>query len=625
MHVPVPKYNLRLFVLYVLGSLAAVFYLPTLVPLKPTVSASYVFGYNNRAGVVLVLLLVALGAIWTNGLGLQFLAPSKSRNIPAKTLVFALLIISICCFAMYMLAGRFGGFGESSYEIDRVWQLSQGKTPYVDFEWPFGAGLLYGPLLLGRLIHLSVVPAYYLFWGLSFLGGTVVLYLAVNLIDYPSEHKKTIFLLLFFAGLLSVVNMGTHYTFLRYSTPLLFILLVQNLLRRSDSRSQYLSVFLAIFFTALLLLISPEIAVAHAFACICVFVWSRPRTSQQQFLLLPILAVALAVVLGIASKFHVFATMKASGGGADSFPIGFAPHILLFFAALFLCACYLFRRLSVSSIHDNTIGLIAFSIPMMAAALGRCDLLHVVWNAQGIFLASLIYASNLKRGWKWCRTAYLLFAIVYPGILSIQAYAGQMATIASEQLRDRGDNSHLRSILINLAERTIQHFPGPDRRSSLETKLVKAERPAVPQSFRISSVYPSWHGRVFAPAGYRPHGDGFGSDLSDDVDYGYFEGFENANTTDALQEKLTELKNRPGSAILLPASFFDNRCKVNPSGMRRGISLNWGFPYIGRAVHVENVRKPVCDYIQSQYVLEDKPTLDNFDYGLWVNKASDAH
>jgi len=55
----------RWFPIYALGGLVAIFYLPTLVPMAPTASPSYVFGYNNRAGVVILLLVVAIGAIWT--------------------------------------------------------------------------------------------------------------------------------------------------------------------------------------------------------------------------------------------------------------------------------------------------------------------------------------------------------------------------------------------------------------------------------------------------------------------------------------------------------------------------------------------------------------------------------
>ena len=56
------------FLVYVLLSLLAISFVPKLVPSEPSASDSYLFGYNNRAGIILLLLLVAVGVIWTRGL-----------------------------------------------------------------------------------------------------------------------------------------------------------------------------------------------------------------------------------------------------------------------------------------------------------------------------------------------------------------------------------------------------------------------------------------------------------------------------------------------------------------------------------------------------------------------------
>ena len=133
MNQDVRAYSKRLWDAYVIGSLAAIFYLPTLVPLRPTASDSYVFGYNNRAGIVLLLLLTAIGAIWKKGLNIQLLPSGNSQPVPKKYLIWSLLATTCGCLVMYAFAGQFGGFGESSYEIDRIWLLSLGKIPYVDF------------------------------------------------------------------------------------------------------------------------------------------------------------------------------------------------------------------------------------------------------------------------------------------------------------------------------------------------------------------------------------------------------------------------------------------------------------------------------------------------------------
>ena len=137
---------------------------------------------------------------------------------------------------MVLFAGRFGGILESSYEIDRVWLLSQGKVPYIDFEWPFGVFFLYGPLWLTKILHLSVIQSYDLFWTLASVAGIGLLFATVNLVDYASKRKTPIFLLLYTATPFSIGLMGTHYTMLRYATPFLFILLICKVSSRGKGR-----------------------------------------------------------------------------------------------------------------------------------------------------------------------------------------------------------------------------------------------------------------------------------------------------------------------------------------------------------------------------------------------------
>lgn len=198
-----PSFDRRLFLAYAVISLAAILYLPSLVPLPPSASDSYLFGYNNRVGIVLLLFFVAIGSIWTKGMNLRLSTTGAAHPIPLRFLIISLVMVLSGCLVMYMLAGRFGGFGESSYEIDRAWLLSQGKIPYVDFEWPFGVALLYGPLLFHQLLSISIVQAYYLFWLFNCLSGTLILFAVVNSVDYPTDSRKTIYFLLFTAWFFS--------------------------------------------------------------------------------------------------------------------------------------------------------------------------------------------------------------------------------------------------------------------------------------------------------------------------------------------------------------------------------------------------------------------------------------
>jgi hypothetical protein len=612
-------FNLRFFLCYVAVGLAAIFYLPSLVPLRPTASDSYLFGYNNRAAVVLLLMLVTIAAIWTKGLNLKLPASGASLPVPRKTLLISLVAVLAGCLAMYLLAGRFGGFGESSYEIDRAWLLSQSRIPYVDFEWPFGVALLYGPLLFSRLLSIGIVPAYYLFWALNCLLGTVLLFAVVNRIDYPTKSKKFIYLILFCSWFLSILNMGTHYTLVRYTCPLYFILVVHRIIKGAGAGSKAYGTLLAVAFTAVLLLISPETAIAYAFASICVFALAYSNWKGVNLGIFAGLIAALGAVFLAAMKLHVLDTVRASGGGADSFPISFAPFMLLFFAAVFLCACYVYLRLTQRHIDDNTVGLVAFSIPMLAAALSRCDPGHVLMNGLGIFLASMFYASNHRTAWKWYRAVFVVVLILLSAISGTWFYLPSLARCGFNILSESNNGSQISRSLTYLGRIYIAEFANPTKRAKWEKTLENAHLVGVPKTVDLSSIYPSWHGTFLAPFGYKPNG--FGTYLSNQVDYGHYEGFENANTVEAIHVKLTEIKRHPEKALLLP-DHFESYCQINIPAERREISVLFAFPYLGRAVHTESVRQPICDYISAQYELGQGPTPENFEYGLWVAKSA---
>ena len=600
--------------------MAAIFYLPTLVQTAPAMSASYNFGYNNQVGVVLVLLLVAIGAV-LNQRSESATMHTRSFSICSSENPYrALIAVLLGCLVMVVFAGRLGGFGESTYFIDRAWMLSQGRIPYVDFEWAYGVSFLYVPDLLHHLLHLDIVQAYYLFWVFNFLLGTVLLFSVVNMVDYPTKSKQTIFLLLYGSSFLSIVCMGINYTYLRFTCPLFFILVVHKLLNRSGSKSRVYAALLSVAFTIILLLISPEIALAHAFACVCLFLLPAPGRNGRFLAVFAGLLLALMVVFCTALKLHVLDSIKVNGKGADSFPVIFAPHILLFFAALFVCACYVFRRCLERSIQDNTIGLIAFSVPMLAAALGRCDPGHVLVNGEGVFLASMFYVSNYKAAWKLYKTAFVVFLIIIQSYSGMSLYVPLLKQVGKIVLGESNSNSIIIRSITYIGRQSITKFGSASKQAML--KAVIANPPLVyTDRVDLNSLYPLWHGTFLAPYGYRPNG--FGTYLSNQVDYGHYEGFENANSLDAIHVKLAEIKSHPEKALLLP-EHFEDICHFNSPLEKHVIGDLFDFPFIGRAVHPNSICQPICDYILARYRLLQEPTPQYFGYGLWIVKPVEA-
>lgn len=568
----------RLFGAFIVFSLLAVFYLPYFVPVPPSATESYIFGYSNRLGILLLLLLVSLGAIWTRGLKLAFVSNEESAWVPLRYLWYFLFIEFAGCAAMYFKVRRFGGVAEAAYEVQRIWLLSRGKVPQIDFEWTYGPGLLYVPLWIHRYLHLSISDAYYLFWVVASLVGIILLYITLNVVDYRTGKKAEIFVLLGISWLLCIPSLGVNYSGLRFVTPLLFILLLYRM-SRSEGRVAYAGAcVLAPVFTAVLFLISPETAIALAFACSIVLYLEMPSTLRVSAVFCYFISLAgLALVIAASYKFHMLDSVLYAGGGANSLPMIVAPVTLLFFAATFICACYLFRRTLRNGPRDNTVAIVVFSIPMTFAALARCDPAHILGNGLGILIATFFYAGGFPRMWKLYRVAFITAFIVLNGL-----------TVGIFSLIYRAGPSRL----------------------------------LLPEKANLASLYPESRGLMSdgifeAPFGYTPNGGAVY--LSPQIDYGYYPELADANTPDAIHRTINELRQHPQRGLLL-ANNFTNICRTYPGIEREFLSLLLASPYWARPAHTQSVREPLCNYIVAHYYLAEPATPETFRYALWIPK-----
>ena len=93
--------------LYAVMSLVAILYVPYFFSPRPSASDSYVFGYNNRLGVALLLFFSITGAIWTKGCGINLRSAAATKNISFRTWICVGITLT-GCIAMILYAGRFG-------------------------------------------------------------------------------------------------------------------------------------------------------------------------------------------------------------------------------------------------------------------------------------------------------------------------------------------------------------------------------------------------------------------------------------------------------------------------------------------------------------------------------------
>ena len=468
---------------------------------------------------------------------------------------------------------------------------------------------------------------------LASVAGVGLLFALVNLVDYPTEHKTTIFLLFYAGNLLSILQMGTHYTLVRYTCPLLFILILYKMGSRGERLGAEIqtkagATILALCFTGCLLLLSPEMAIAHAFACVLLFFPHKSPISaipMRPPLYLSMLG-GLVAIFGFAFKVHVFDTMLASGGGADSFPIPFSIAVLFFFAVVFICACAIVKRWSQPTLNDNSLALILVSIPLLAAALGRCDPEHILFNGMGFILAASFYFSSFPRQWKLYRNCFFASMILIPGVSGIWRVAPVMGGIALRTLAEDSLPGHSKGLIAKTAAFAVLHMPPSATKTKQLARLQKIQQLVTPQTIDFAAIYPGSNASgptaVFqAPFGYKPNG--VGSYLSDRIDYGYYEGVENANTRDAVSRKINELAAHPERPLLLQEHYTD-ACELDPQAERKEISVLFFFPYTARVSHPENVHQHLCSYISDHYTLAQPPVLENFRYGLWAPKARTA-
>jgi len=280
-----------------------------------------------------------------------------------------------------------------------------------------------------------------------------------------------------------------------------------------------------------------------------------------------------------ARSVHIFDTLISDGSGADSFPIFIAPTILLYIGSAFLCFCLLYRQIVKGDLQGSNLGIIVVSIPMMVAALGRCDPGHIFWNGLGIFLASMFYVSNSSAAWRRYR---LWFSLVLVGIPWLAGFAVSRVVARTSDPREQ----------LQRSEATDPHL--------------------------LDKTFPTWKAGFFAPFGFDPNGTG--TVLSPRIYYGYFDPFVNHSAVGSIQVTVREVDSDPERALILPAEF-QNHCQTNPSGQQVAMSVVFGFPYLGHAVHTESLRKPICDYIVAHYEVQQPADYRSFDYGLWTRKS----
>jgi hypothetical protein len=561
------RWTIARWTIFAASALTAIFVVPQFVPVTPSISPSYIFGYSNHTGVLLLLGFLVLAGVFSSGLQVEFQRAASPTRIPKQILWIWMAVFAVAGTAMCFLVRGLHGFEESAYLIDRIKMLAMGERPFKDFEFAYGVLFLYCPRAMMAL-NLTAVQSYFVFWLLCLLAGVWLLYQTLNMLDYPTQRTVEIFHLFCLFSLTAVVCTGVNYTFLRFLPAPYFALLIQRIDRRKGSHNRTLAMLASVVFTAVLLVISPEIALAYSVGSACYFLFfgRRDKRSIAEYFSLLILDAALLLTWG---RLGAFATLKAFGSGGFNLPIVPGPHILSFLFVCGLVSFFVASRLRGGSRGDGTLMVVAVSAGTLFAALGRCDIGHVGFAAIGILLVGTILASNFPRLWDMYRIAFIVLFVFIPAVL------------------------------------TLALFP---------LALAERKAPVDPNQIKPCLVLYAASGPTLAPFGYSLNCEP--QVRSGAIDPGYFYGLDNVLTPGSVDRKISEMRDHPGQNLLLPNNF-DPQCTFDLTVQRSLIRILLLYPYSGRVKNEHSVAEPLCAYIHSHYTASESTRAKNHGFSIW--------
>ena len=595
--------------LYIVISLLLVSYIPTLIPGNFVASESYIFGYNNRIGFGLVLLLTGIGAILFRNPRRLFPLVEDSNPVHPATLWTCIGLILAAGIGMYFLTSRLGNFGESTYFINRIELLSRGLRPYRDFEFAYGACLIYVPLFLSRLLHLSIPNAYYLFWILNLGLGTWFLAEVINRIDYPGRHRRAIFLAFFIPTLVGVLFVGVNYTCFRFALAPLLAIAVYRTIQEGRLQSQIAGSLLAPFFTLLLLLVSPEIAVAFALGISAFMLMFYLHSARKRWLFFYlVMLLLLGLLMAAANHFQIFETFKSFATGGFNFPIIPSPSILLFLFCIFICARLALYAVSRDGFGSNYVCVLLVALPLLAPAFGRCDPAHIFWDGLAILLLGFLWASGDLRAWKWFLASFAVIFIILSSLSGLWLYRGELGRTSVNLIVSQINSSAwLNGEVTHLMSR---RFGDQAAKRKIDKFRLLAQQDASKDMVELPLQL---NGVAEAPFGYTP------SHNPTSLDFGYYFGLDNVLDPKEVTRKITELEQASNRELLVPAHYA-MACSVDPAGSRNLIRTLFAYPYWARSMHTQSIYQPLCAYISTHYALTVSATPETYDYEIWAPK-----
>jgi hypothetical protein len=563
----------------------AFFRLPFAFPVSPSVSASYAFQFNNAVAVVIFLAGAAFFSVYFRGLSLQP-ATSDSRVSRVSCLAAIAACVGVACF-YYWLSVPDGLPGEAMYFYGRLAQLGSGKSIYRDFEFAYGPLLLYLPLWTGRLLHISLIHGYVVFWLADWAAGIWILYRLVNAIEIPSPYRNAIFFIFVLDLAGSILPQGINYAPLRTLLTAGLAMVVYAAYKHPVSMSFVAAISIAC--AVLAAACSPEHGLAFMLGTSLFFLSCARRRPRGDRLGFAVMSFGFVTIASLSYWAGAYSTMIAFGGGGYNYPIMPIPAILCVLGLYLLAACAGYVALQRRQRDSLTIYLLCICIFGLRACFARADSGHM---QLGAFSALIIGALTLGR-YPWASLLAGAAFVYWPGTAP---FSGQLTTVR-EQLEHR--------MFLHTSAATVSAFHRlhlDAHREAIESKVAGNQAAPIP-------ALPSGE-IVNAPLGFLRHGY---ADTSGNVDYGYFSATENVTLPVQVDSVIRWLAANPERSLILPAVWeplCSNFSEAEDPGFQYVYGVHYASPKLPMRVYL-----PLCVFIHAHYVEESVSFAS--DYRLW--------
>jgi hypothetical protein len=420
-----------LIILGVLCSIAGVFVIPWYIPLHTVViGESYSLGFSNRVAVITLIIsivLVIIGRFRRKKLSPAFgWFNSSPRLIPSLRLACweyaVLVLVSVICTLAILLWSYYiinPYWQDAGYYIARIELALLGYAPYMDFQFLYGPGMIYVPIILDKITggYLGIEAAYSCTVALMFILGFITLFGFFRFLNISSKVRALGLLLtslLFFYLNLQLGQAPLRFGVVPYTLGLGCLILN----RTTNAKNAFLAVLVVAITGYSCFLISPEMFIAETFgylACIAVFIWNRNLIKT----LLCSIGITLYFLIAIHANTQFLYSIKNFGSGAYNFPI--YPNV--FNLTLIASALYILSSLGLAVLQHPRDPLspmiaafFAAATVLLPAAMGRCDPGHVITNGLILYIVMFAAVSHWKHYRRilfpvWCIYFFVFFIV----------------------------------------------------------------------------------------------------------------------------------------------------------------------------------------------------------------------